>query len=135
MEEWADSMMISGYQENYRKKAIQCVVVGYEKMLDKSRKDLRPLYRPREWQAGERRKKKHISKTAWFRPQDTVMFVPVTLNGELAKRVRKVVEDEEWLKQTWLETNRPDNKAASNSYAVLGKEIEIHPTAQKWRPV
>ena len=43
MEEWAESMMISGYPESYRKKAIQCAVVGYEKMLDKSRKDLRPL--------------------------------------------------------------------------------------------
>jgi len=35
--------VVSGYPENYRKKAIQCVVVGYEKMLDKSRKELRPL--------------------------------------------------------------------------------------------
>ena len=85
--------------------------------------------------SGGKEKKKLISKTAWFLPQDTVRFVTVTLNGELVKRVRKVVEDEEWLKHTWLETNRPDNKAASNSYAVLGKEIEIHPTAQKWRPV
>ena len=86
--------------------------------------------------SGGKETKKFISKTAWFRPQDTVMFVTVTPNGQLAKRVRREVEDEEWLKQTWLETNRPDNKAASNSYAVLGKEREIlNSTAQKWRPV
>jgi len=70
--------------------------------------------------SGGKETKKLISKTAWFRPQDTVMSVPVTPNGELAKRVRKVVEDEEWLKQTWLETNRADNKAVS--YAVLGRK-------------
>ena len=69
-------------------KNIQCAVVGYEKMFDKSGKELRSVYRPREWQAGERRKKKLISKTAWFRPQDTVMFVPVTPNGELTRRGR-----------------------------------------------
>ena len=35
-----------------------------------------------------------ISKTAWFHPHDTVLFVPVTPQSELASKVREVVEEE-----------------------------------------
>ena len=44
MEEWAESMMLSGCPEGYRKKVIQSAVVGYEKMVEKSHKGIRPLY-------------------------------------------------------------------------------------------
>ena len=43
--------------------------------------------------SGGKETKKLISKTAWFRPQDTVMSVPVTPNGQLANRVRKVTSN------------------------------------------
>ena len=72
LEEWGESMMVSGYPKEYRKKAIQSAVVGYEKMVEKCHRGIKPLYRPREWQKAERRVKKKISKTAWFRPHDTV---------------------------------------------------------------
>ena len=72
LEEWGESMMVSGYPKEYRKKAIQSAVVGYEKMVEKCHRGIKPLYRPREWQEAERRVKKKISKTAWFRPHDTV---------------------------------------------------------------
>ena len=70
--------MVSGYTENHRKEAIQCTVVGYERMVERDAK----------------RKKRLVKKVAWYRPQDTVIFVPTTPNGELAMKVRKVVQEE-----------------------------------------
>jgi hypothetical protein len=53
-----------------------------------------PLYRPRDWQAQARRRKKLMAKMAWFRPADTVLRVPCTPGAALAISVRKVVEEE-----------------------------------------
>ena len=94
MEEWAEVMMVSGHTENHRKEAIQCGDVGYERMVERDAKGQTPLYRSRIWNKEERRKKKLMKKIAWYRPQDTVIFVPTTPNGELAMNVRKVVQEE-----------------------------------------
>ena len=59
MEEWAVRMMVSGYPEEYRKKAIQSAVVGYE-MVGNNRSGIRPLYRPRVWKDAEREVKKKV---------------------------------------------------------------------------
>ena len=94
MEEWAEMMMVCGYTENHRKEAIRYAVVEYERMVEKDAKGQTPLYRSRLWNKEERRKKKLMKKVAWYRPQDTVIFVPTTPNGELAMKVRKVVQEE-----------------------------------------
>ena len=86
--------MVSGYTENHRKEAIQCTVVGYERMVERDDKGRTPLYRSRIWNKEVRRKKKLMKKLAWYRPQDTVIFVPTTPNGELAMKLRKVVQEE-----------------------------------------
>ena len=52
------------------------------------------MYRPREWNQEARRRKKQLKRASWFRPADTVLFVPVTPKSELAGRVRRVVEEE-----------------------------------------
>ena len=52
------------------------------------------LYRPRAWESTARRKKKLISKMAWYRPADTVLRVPYTPGSKLAGMVRGVVEEE-----------------------------------------
>ena len=59
MKEWAVRMMVSGYPEEYRKKAIQSAVVGYE-MVGNNRSGIRPLYRPRVWKDAEREVKKKV---------------------------------------------------------------------------
>ena len=86
--------MVSWYTENHRKEAIQCAVVGYERMVERDTKGQTPLYRPRLWNKEEKRKKKFMKKVASYRLQDTVIFVPTTANGELAMKVRKVVQEE-----------------------------------------
>ena len=94
MEKLATTMMVSGYPEDFRRGVIESAVVCYERQVAASRSGAKPLYRPRAWQAVERRRKKLISKMAWFRPADTVLRVPYTPDSELARRVRVVVEEE-----------------------------------------
>ena len=85
--------MVFGYTGSHWKEAIQCAVVGCERIVERDAKGQTPLYRPRLWNKEERRKKKLMKKVAWYRPQDTVIFVTTTPNGELAMRVRKVVQE------------------------------------------
>ena len=54
----------------------------------------KPLYRPREWQQQERRRRKLIRGASWYRPADAVLFLPVTPDSELASLLRPVVEEE-----------------------------------------
>ena len=83
-------MKWSGYNAKYRGEVITAAVVGYERLLEAVDRGERPLHRPREWQAGERRKKKLLSKAAWYRPADVVLFVPATPGGELTSLLTPV---------------------------------------------
>ena len=95
MEELAEMMMVSGYPEDFRRGVIESAVACYERQVAASDRGEVPLYRPRDWQAEERRRKKLIAKTAWHRPAaDTVMRVPCTPGAALAAAVRTVVEEE-----------------------------------------
>ena len=51
-----------------------------------------PLYRPRSWNKEERKNKKRLKKSSWYRP--VVLFVPATPEAELANQAREVVEGE-----------------------------------------
>ena len=48
----------------------------------------------REFDEENRRRKKLMSKSSWFRPADTVLFIPATPNSDLANQIRKVIEEE-----------------------------------------
>ena len=94
MEEAGEMMMRSGYPEELRAGVLESALVGYRRQVEKSERGETPLYRPRGWREGERRRRKQIKKSAWFRPSDSVLFCPATPNSELAARQRKVVEEE-----------------------------------------
>ena len=82
MEELAEMMMVSGYPEDFRRGVIESAVACYERQVAASDRGEVPLYRPRDWQAEERRRKKLIAKTAWHRPAaDTVMRVPGSIGS------------------------------------------------------
>ena len=88
-------MMVSGYPEDFRRGVIESAVACYERQVAASDRGEVPLYRPRDWQAEERRRKKLIAKTAWHRPAaDTVIRVPCTPGAALAEAVRTVVKEE-----------------------------------------
>ena len=49
--------------------------------LGRGDKEERPLHRPREWQTQASIKKKMMAKAIWFRPADTVVFIPATIGA------------------------------------------------------
>ena len=94
MEQLAETMMISGYPEDFRRGVIESAVSCYEKQVAASAAGEVPLYRPRQWQADIRRRKKLMAKTSWFRPADAVLRVPCTPGASLARAVKVVVDEE-----------------------------------------
>ena len=77
--------MLSGWSEAERYDFISAGLAGYKRQCEKSDSGAVPLYRPREWERAERKKKKDMAKYTWYRPADTVMFVPGTAGSELKK--------------------------------------------------
>ena len=67
---------------------------AFEEKKEESRTSGIPLHRPRSWRRKERARKKGLKKSSWFRPADVVLFIPATPEGELAGKVREVVEEE-----------------------------------------
>ena len=94
MEQLTETMMVSGYPEDFRRGVIESAVACYEGQVAASARGEAPLYRPRDWQKQARRTKKLIAKAAWHRPADTVMRVPCTPGAALATAVKVVVKEE-----------------------------------------
>ena len=78
-------MKISGYSEKDRLVVIQKGVEAYEKQVKRAEDGECPLYRPKEYNQEERRKKKLRTKMAWYKPHDTVLFCPPSPDSKLAK--------------------------------------------------
>ena len=87
-------MARSGYSESYRTEVIKSGVLGYERQLEASLSGEKPLFRPRGWQQQERRKRKMVRKSSWYRPADCVGFYPPTPGGELTQEINQVLKEE-----------------------------------------
>ena len=94
LSEYSHKLMVSGYNERFRSDVIKSAVEGYNNQCRRADTGTVPLHRPREFDEENRRRKKLMSKSSWFRPADTVLFIPATPNSELANRIRKVIEEE-----------------------------------------
>ena len=94
LSEFSHKMMLSGYNEKFRLEIIQSAVRGYDRQCDASDRGIKPLYRPREFQAEERRKSKLLSKTSWYRPASAVCFIPATPGAELSNIIQNIVTEE-----------------------------------------
>ena len=92
--EFSLRMKWAGYNFIYRGEVIRAAVVGHDRLLEKVDGGERPLHRPREWNATERRKNKLLGKAAWYRPADVVLFVPATPGSELTSILTPVVKEE-----------------------------------------
>ena len=91
---FSHSLMVSGYPESFRLEVLQAGVKGYQAQCDRHDNGGQPLHRPRSYNSAERTKKKAIVKTAWYRPYDSVIFIPSTPGGKLAKMYRSVIDEE-----------------------------------------
>ena len=94
LSEFSHRMMVSGYHAKFRLEVIKAAVTGYERKVFQAENGGQPLYRPRGYKPEERRKKKLMSKTSWFRPADTVGFFPATPDAALAKEFQEILSDE-----------------------------------------
>ena len=92
LSEFAHKMMLSGYSQRFRLEIVKSAVAGYKKQVARSDAGVRPLHRSREWQQSERRKKKLLTKTSWYRPHNSVIFVPATPGAELAGRIKDAIK-------------------------------------------
>ena len=87
-------MRISGYNKKFRLEVIKSAVLGYENQCRRNDIGEIPLHRPREFMQEERRKKKLLTKTSWYRPFDAVGFFPPTPGAKLAKILQEIVTEE-----------------------------------------
>ena len=126
LSEFSNSMKLSGYPENYRQNIIKSGIEAFEKICDESDTGGTPLYRPRGYKQKERRKKKLMTKTSWYRPEDAVGFYPVTPGGELAKEIKKIVDEEGGrigMKIKIAETGGPSIRAKLSNTNLTGCPI------------
>ena len=92
--EFSNKMRVSGYSPRYRLEIIQAAVKGFDEQCRKADSGITPLHRSREFQEEHRWKKKLLSRYTWYRPANTVLFVPGTPAGTLAKTIQTIVKEE-----------------------------------------
>ena len=94
LSEYSNKMRVSGYYAKYRLEVIQAAVRGFQVQCEKADKGVKPLHRPREFDSHSRWRKKCLTRYTWYRPHNSVLFVPCTPNGNLAREIQKVVSEE-----------------------------------------
>ena len=85
----------SGYSIKYRTEILESALQAYEKMIEADKAGTRPLFRDRNWNREQRNQKKMDRKINWYTSEKneikykSVLFVPVTKGGTLAKELKK----------------------------------------------
>ena len=89
----------SGYSTKYRIEILDSALSAFEKMLKDDKAGTKPLFRDRNWNREERNKMKNNRKLNWYNSErneikyKSVLFVPVTKGGTLAKELKKREEE------------------------------------------
>ena len=83
----------------------------------------RPLHRPREWQAEARLRKKSLAKATWYRPADTVVFIPATPGGRLTEQLREVLDEES--KRLNLKIKAVEQGGISLKRKLTGADLKV----------
>ena len=92
LSEFSHSMMCSGYTEQFRLEIIQAGVIGFERQCQAADNGGTPIHRPWSYNREERDRNKLMTKTSWYRPFDTTVFLPSTPNGLLAKLLKPIID-------------------------------------------
>ena len=92
-----------GHSVQYRKQILDSAIKGFDKMLEEDKNGTKPLFRNRQWNEKERLEIKKNNKVNWFNRgkgydkskivYKSVLFVPPTPNGELAKQLKEREEE------------------------------------------
>ena len=88
----------SGYNEKFRKEVVNSAIKAFQKMVDDSKKGIKPVYRDRFWNSEQRREAKLNKKRKWYQKDGSskfvsVLFVPPTPGMVLAKDLQKREEE------------------------------------------
>ena len=92
-------MKNSGYSAKYRTEILDSALLAFEKVVNDDKAGIKPLYRDREWKKEERKHNKKDKKANWYKTGSngieykSILFVPVTKGGKLAKEIRKREEE------------------------------------------
>lgn len=93
LDTFMEDLMISGYKEKERFIILKNGMKTYENLKKKANEELRPFYRPKNFEKKERKQKKRNIKYNWFAKKNakytSVMFVNPTPNSELLKMLEK----------------------------------------------
>jgi hypothetical protein len=90
----------SGYSTKYRTEILDSALTAFEKMVKEDKAGTKPLFRDRNWNKEERDNMKMNRKVNWYKGSEkneteykSVLFVPVTKGGKLAKELKKREEE------------------------------------------
>ena len=79
LSEFSNDLRIMGYDERFRAKVIQAALTGYKRQCELADTGARPLHRPREFDAVNRKNKKLMSRDgAWLTSNPNIMSRPFT---------------------------------------------------------
>ena len=85
----------SGYPTKYRTEILESALVAYDKMVEADKDGTKPLFRDRNWNREQRNDEKMNRKVNWYKSggngieYKSILFVPVTKGGTLAKELKK----------------------------------------------
>ena len=90
----AARMQYSGYDKEFRYGVIASAINAYTVLRSAEDEGQRPLYRPREWNADERRIEEAKKKKNWYKKGgfESVIFVPSTPNSTLRKQYEQCIK-------------------------------------------
>ena len=93
--EYMRRMMRAGYEEYYRRDVLKHGLAVFDKKIENEENGTCPLNRPSGYKTQERRKEKRAKMKEWGKKGGYIapIIVPSTPGGELAKEIRKVVEE------------------------------------------
>ena len=92
LSEYCFRLKESGYTAKERLAIIQEGTKAYQNQVQREADGVCPLYRPKEYQREKRVKKKEMSKVAWYRPHNTVLFIPPTPGSELKRSLQTIAD-------------------------------------------
>ena len=88
------NMKNSGFNAKYRKEILDSAYKAFDEMVKADESGLKPLYRDKTWNKEKRKLEKQEKRLNWYKNggkivYTSVLFVPVTKGGILAKELRK----------------------------------------------
>ena len=129
LNKFMQKMKNSGYDETFRLEILKSSINGYEKILEDDSNGIKPVYRSKEWKEKNKwNEKKKFKKENWWKGKGntqnkSVIFVPATPGGELAKMFRKIEKEQ-----------RKENKNMMNFQIIEQTGVSLEKLLQKSNP-